>query len=82
MLPARCPTPSRSRSRRRPTKPSRTKAQSEFSKESEFLMLPDAFPVTESNEADDAVPDQGTVEGVVVVRTISLSLPDTFPDKV
>ncbi len=40
------------------------------------------LPVKESKEADDAVTDQGTVEGVVVVRTAARSLPDTFPDKV
>ncbi len=45
-------------------------------------MLPDAVPVKESKEADDAVTDQGTVEGVVVERTAARSLPDTFPDKV
>ncbi len=61
--------------------PSRTKAQSEFSKEPKLLMLPDAFPVTVSKVADDAVTDQGTVEGAVVVRTVARSLPDIFPDK-
>ncbi len=62
--------------------PSRTKAQSEFSKELKLLMLHDAFPVKESKEADDAVMDQDTVEGVVVGRTAARSLPDSFSDKV
>ncbi len=62
--------------------PSRTKAQSEFSKELGLLMLPGAFPGKGSKEADDAVMDQGTVEGVVVGRTAARSLPDTFSDKV